>query len=90
METIATMTDRVLRFPRELLERAGLAATAQVKIRVHNGGLVIEPADAAAPSRRSHPVMAAAGGWADLADLDNLVREIYATRASSTGRDVTR
>jgi antitoxin component of MazEF toxin-antitoxin module len=89
METIATMTDRVLRFPRELLERAGLAATTQVKIRVHNGGLLIEPTEAAAQPRRSHPVMAAAGGWADRADLDNLVREIYAARASSTGRDVT-
>jgi len=64
-------------------------ATAQVKIRVHNGGLLIEPTEAAAQPRRSHPVMAAAGGWADRADLDNLVREIYAARASSTGRDVT-
>ena len=86
METIATMTDRVLQFPGELLDRAGLAATTQVKIRVHNGGLLIEPA---AQPRRSHPVMAAAGGWADRADLDDLVREIYAARANSTGRDVT-
>ena len=88
METIATMTDRVLQFPGELLERAGLAATTQVKIRVHNGGLLIEPAQAVA-QLCSHPVMAAAGGWADRADLDDLVREIYAARARSAGRDVT-
>ena len=30
-----------------------------------------------------HPVMAAAGSWADRTDLDDLLHEIYATRESS-------
>jgi prevent-host-death family protein len=36
----------------------------------------------------AHPIMRAFGGWADRADLDALVDEIYADRAAATGREV--
>ncbi|MFZ5916403.1 MAG: type II toxin-antitoxin system Phd/YefM family antitoxin [Chloroflexota bacterium] len=36
-----------------------------------------------------HPIMRVFGGWADRADLDELLAEIYAARESATGREVT-
>jgi hypothetical protein len=35
-----------------------------------------------------HPIMRAFGGWAERNDLDELVAEIYANRASAPGREV--
>ena len=36
-----------------------------------------------------HPIMRAFDGWADRADLDELVAELYADRAATSGREVT-
>jgi prevent-host-death family protein len=39
-------------------------------------------------NKNSHPIMRAFGGWADRTDLDELVTEIYTSRAAVTGREV--
>jgi prevent-host-death family protein len=39
-------------------------------------------------NENQHPVMRAFGGWADRADLDELLADIYANREAATGREV--
>ena len=73
---------------RLIVLRRGKPVAALVSLQDLRRLEALDAGDTSAESQSTHPIMRAFGGWADRADIDELVAEIYANRDASPGREV--
>ena len=74
---------------RLIVLRRGKPVAALVSLQDLRRLEALESGSSGAEAGSAHPIMRAFGGWADRTDLDELVAEIYRSRAATTGREVT-
>jgi len=73
---------------RLIVLRRGKPIAALVSVHDLRQLEALDTAGSGSENENHHPVMRAFGGWADRADLDELLAEIYADREAATGREV--